>query len=67
MERGPGVIRYKFSGVPSQGCLTGTHLILPTMMCDDTCQVLKTMEAHLSLHVQCFYCGRSRRCAAQCD
>lgn len=42
---------------PSQWNYTETHLILPAMKHDNTCKVLPTREAHLSLDTQGFCCN----------
>lgn len=41
--------------VSSPNGVTRTHIILSAMMCDNTCKVLSSSEAHPSLGVQDFY------------
>lgn len=55
MGRSPGKSSPKLLGDPSHWNHTGTHLVLPEMMCDNRCEVLPTREAHLSLGIQGFH------------
>lgn len=49
---GLGETRHMLSNVPSQWSHMGTHLLRSGTKCDNTCTVLPTREAHLSLGVQ---------------
>lgn len=57
MEQGPGESGLKLPGVPSQWSCMKMCLILPAKMCDNTCEVLPTREAHLIIGVQRFFEG----------
>ena len=51
----PGDTRYELPVVLSQWNCTGMHLILPSVMWDNTYEVLPTRVVHPSLGVQDFY------------